>query len=324
MFKTRFTELVGIEYPIMQGAMNRLTRAELVAAVSNAGGLGSLTLADLTEPPDVLDEIRKIKNLTTKPFAVNVPLQKDFQGTNNEKIAEIIVQERVKAVEVYEMITDEALKFLKDNRVIVIQKSTNMENARAGVNKGVDAIGLYCYGAGGHPNLHEITPLVQIPKAVREFDIPVLMTGGIANAAGFVAALALGAEGVIIGTRFLMATECPLHPSVRKMLSESTENDTVLVSVVTKRPARRIRNHTVDEIIELEAENAPAEKISELMSGARMLEAVTKGDINGGSLGCGQVIGLISEVMSSRQIIMEIVDEAKDIIDRLRMTRDAC
>jgi NAD(P)H-dependent flavin oxidoreductase YrpB (nitropropane dioxygenase family) len=143
------------------------------------------------------------------------------------------------------------------------------------------------------------------------------MTGGIANAAGFVAALALGAEGVIIGTRFLMAAECPLHPRVRKMLSESMEDDTVLVSVVTKRPARRIRNATVDEIIKLEAENAPAEKISELMSGARMLEAVTKGDVNGGSLGCGQAIGLINKVMSSRQIITEIIAESKTIIDRL-------
>jgi NAD(P)H-dependent flavin oxidoreductase YrpB (nitropropane dioxygenase family) len=318
VFKTRFTELLGIQYAIMQGALAWLSRAELVAAVSNAGGIGTLTLGGLTDTEHVRNEIRKVKTLTDKPFAVNVGFQPRFTRMESAELANILIQEKVKAVEIYEALSKDLMIPLKANGVVMIQKGTSMESARVGVANGADVIGLYTYGAGGHPNVNEITPLVQIPKAVREFKIPVLASGGIANAAGFVAALSLGADGVIMGTRFLMAKECPLHPVVREWMCKSSECDTMLLGVPSKRPARRIRNRAAEEILRLEAEGAPAEKITELMSGARVWKSMAQeGDIGGGSLGCGQAIGLIDDVLSSREIITGMVAEAVAIVSRL-------
>ncbi len=309
--------MMGIKYPIMQGSIAYLSRAELASAVSNAGGLGSLATAGISSIDELRNEIRKIKSLTNKPFSVNLPFLPGARPISHEQMVEVIADEKVIAVETTGRIPDNIVQMLKQNGVKIIHKCNKVRYAQAAEQQGVDVVALLGFGSDGHPGMDEISHLVQIPKAAETLKIPVIVAGSIAEARGFVAALALGADGVLMGTRFLTAKECPIHPRIRKWLLQAQETDTVMVNMAYGNPARRIRNKTAEEVLELEKQGASLEEILKLLSGARAFKAWTEGDIDGGAFGCGQVIGLINEILPAKEIIDRIINEAKLVIQRL-------
>lgn len=317
MFSTRFTKLLGIKYPIVQGALAWISRADLVAAVSEAGGLGSLTMAGMMGVEHLREEIKKIKALTNKPFAVNMPFLPGALSMTHEQTLEVILEEKVKAVETVGRIPPNILKSLKDNHVVIIHKVNHIKSAQIFEDQGVDAIVLIGFGAGGHPGRDEVTHFVLVPKAAKKLKVPILLGGNIADGAGFAAALALGADGVLIGTRFVLAEECHIHQRLRDQYLAAEELDTIVVNQLYGQPARRIKNKTALEIVELEKQGAPLEGIVKLLSGARGYKAWTEGDTDLGALGCGQVIGLIEDVLPAKQIIERIINEANDIVSRL-------
>ncbi len=319
MFETRFTEKFGVKYPIMQGALGYLSGAELVAAVSNAGGLGTLETISFANTDELRREIRKTKSLTAKPVAANIPFLLSRKLISSEQVIEVIIDEGVPVVETISAgkLPDNVLRSLKQSGVKIIHKCTKVKHAQAVEQQGVDAVVILGSGADGHPSVEEISLLVQVPKAVATLKIPVIAAGGIADARGFVAALALGADAVLMGTRFLTAQECPIHPRIREWLLQAEETDVVLVDVTHGNPSRTMRNKTATAIIELEKRGAPIEEILPLLSGQRTAKAWKEGDIDGGSFGCGQVIGLINEILTAREIIERMVNEAQAIIARL-------
>ena len=319
MFETRFTKLFGIKYPIMQGSLGYLSHAELVSAVSNAGGLGSLVITGFDNVEELRAEIRKTRSMTDKPFSVNLPFLPGEQLMPYEDITRIVCEEKVAAVEVISQgkIPDDIFNLLKKNDVKIIHKLSKVKHALSSQKQGVDAIALLGYGSDGHPGLDEITHLVEIPKAADVLDIPFLMAGSVADARGFVAALAMGADGVLMGTRFLMAAECPVHPNIKNWMIQQEEGDAVLVDVTHGFPMRRIKNKPALKALELEKSGAPLEEIIEVTSGRKAGKAWREGDIDGGAFGCGQVIGLINEIKTAKEIIDDIINESKTIINRL-------
>src|SRR4030042_4316259 len=311
MFGTRITQIFGIKYPILQGAMGYLSRGELVSAVSNAGALGSLATAGIQTQGELREEIRKIKTLTDNPFSVNVSFLPGARPISLEDTIDVVVSERVPVVDTIAMgkVPQDVLKALKDNGIKIIHKCTKIRHAQAAEEQGVDAVALLGFGANGHPGLDEISHFVQIPRAVEVLEIPVIMAGAIASAKGFIAALALGAEGVLMGTRFLTTKECPIHPKIRERLLQAQETDTVLVDVAHGFPARALKNKHPLEILELEKRGTPFEEILQLRSGQRTAKAWREGYIDDASLPCGQVIGIIHQILTVEEVIKGIIDE---------------
>jgi nitronate monooxygenase len=319
MFQTRFTEMFGIQYPLMQGALGYLSMAELVSAVSNAGALGTLALAGVPSGSELRDEIRKIKDMTDRPFAANIPMLPGLRKISLEEMADIIVEEAVPIVEtvVAGRIPNDILSILKQGGVKIIHKCTKVKHAKSAEEQGVDAVAILSFGADGHPGQDEIAPLVQIPMAAETLSIPIIAAGSIADARGFVAALALGADAVLMGTRYLTAKECPIHNNIRDRLLQAEETDTVIVGGGYGLPSRRLKNKPALEAVALEKEGAPLEEVVKVMSGERAAVAWREGEVDGGVFGCGQVIGLINDIRSAKEITERIIDEAKTLIAKL-------
>ncbi len=294
MFKTRITEMLGIEYPIVQGAMARLPQAELVSAVSNAGGLG--TLAALTFPTieEFRQEIKTIKGLTDKPFAVNITISPRARTVAYEDYMEAAIEEGVGIFEIAGGSPKPYMKLLKGAGAKVIDKVGRIEDARVAEDAGVDAVTVIGFEAGGRPGVDRIGSLVFIPMVVDSVSIPVIAGGGIGDARGLVAALALGAEGILMGTRFMMSQECVLSPEIRERFLEAKGNETVIA----------------------ERDATFFARILPLISGDRGGQALEKGE-RGVGYACGQVIGLIHDTPSVKQIIDRIISEASLIEQRL-------
>ncbi len=292
----------------------------MVSAVSNAGGLGSLAKAGISTAVELREEIRKTKSSTDKPFAINFSFLPGMRAVSPEEMRDIVIEEEVPVVETITIgkIPEHILNPLKESGVKRIHKCTRVKHAMSAEMEGADAVAILGFGADGHPGLDEITHMVQVPKAVESLKIPVIMAGGIADARGFVAALSLGAEGVLMGTRFLTTKECPIHPKIKEWLLQAQETDTVLVDVTHGLPSRELKNKNALEILELEKRGASLEEILKLRSGARAAKAWREGNIDGGSFGCGQVIGIIHEILTAKEVIEGIINEASTIIERLR------
>jgi NAD(P)H-dependent flavin oxidoreductase YrpB (nitropropane dioxygenase family) len=317
MFKTRITEMFDIKYPIIQGAMLWLSRAEFVAAVSNAGGLG--IIASLTFPTarELRDEIRKTKSLTDKPFAVNITLLPTMRAANYEKYLDAAINEGVKIIETAGRSPEPYMKPLKDAGVKVMHKVARVKDAKAAERLGVDAVTIVGFEAAGHPGMDNITSLVLIPIAVDAVKIPVIAGGGIGDARGFVAALALGAEAVLMGTRFMASRECPMHPKIMQWLLQAGENDTLIIERSIKNAARVAKTDFAQKVLELEEKGITLEELLPLVSGLRGRKALEEGDINDGVIACGQVVGLIHDQPTVKELIDGIINEARLIGKRL-------
>jgi NAD(P)H-dependent flavin oxidoreductase YrpB (nitropropane dioxygenase family) len=320
MFKTRITELFGIKYPIIAGGMHLLSRAELVAAVSNAGGLGILASTTFETKEELRAEIRKTKTLTNKPFGVNLNLFPMMRQRSVEEDIDIFVDEGVEVVESSGASPEPYVLRLKEAGIKIINKVPAVRFARKAESAGVDAVAIVGFECAGHPGMDDVTSLILVPLTVDAVKIPVVAGGGFCDARSFVAALALGAEGVVMGTRFVATHECIAHPKIKEWLVKAKETDTMLIDRSTGLPMRVIKNKPADKALEMDKRGASLEELLTVISGELGRKAWMEGDIDAGVVSLGMAVGRIQEIVSVKEVIDDIIEEAKAICRRLNLT----
>jgi NAD(P)H-dependent flavin oxidoreductase YrpB (nitropropane dioxygenase family) len=315
MFKTRVTELFGIEYPIVQGGMQWVARAELVSAVANAGGLGFLTALTQPTADDLRREIARCRDMTDKPFGVNLTILPTISPPPYAEYRQAIIQEKVPFVETAGSRPAEHVEAFKANGIKVIHKCTSVRHAVSAERMGVDAISIDGFECAGHPGEDDIPGLVLIPAAADRIKIPLIASGGFADGRGLVAALALGADGINMGTRFLATRESPVHPNIKEQIVRNDERATDLIFRTLRNSARVAKNSVSQEVIGLERQGATFAKIRELVAGRRGRTVYESGDPEAGTWSAGMVQGLIRDVPTVAELIGRIVREAREIIE---------
>lgn len=318
MLKTRVTEMLGIEYPIMIGPMGNISFAELVAAVSNAGGLGILVSTTLPTPKELREEIKKTRSLTDKPFAVNVTLLPTVKPVNYADFISAAIEEGVTIIETSGRSPEPYLPLLKDGGVISMHRATRVRDIRKVEKLGIDIATIDGFSAAGHIGMEDVGTIVLVPAAVDAVNIPVVAAGGIADARGFVAALALGAEGVLMGTRFMASQECTVHAKIKEWMLELQENDTIMIQRTIRNDERVVRTEYTEKILEMENKGATLEELLPLISGKKGVNAYETGDYSNAVITIGQVVGLIHDIPTVKEIIDGIIDEATPVLQRLQ------
>ena len=261
MFKTRVTEILGIEYPILAGPMAYLSTPELVAAVSNAGGLGIMPLLSYPTIDKVREAIRKTFSLTDKPFAVNVTLLPISRPVKYEDYFRTAFEEGVTIIETSGRSPEPYISVLNESKVTKMHRATRTRDAQTAERLGFDIVTILGVESGGHPGQEEVGSIVRIPVTVNSVKVPVIAGGGICDARGFVAALALGAEGILMGTRFMASKECPVHDNIKQWLVQLKESDTMLIQKSLKNTSRVVRTQHTEKILEMEQKGASLEEL---------------------------------------------------------------
>ena len=318
MFNTRITELLKIKYPIMQGGMRRLGTPELAAAVSNAGGLGTVNAGNYPNVQQLRAAIRKVKSLTANPFCVNVSMVPTI--TPGEMIPDyfrVIAEEGVAAVETAGRSPEEYVPLLKRAGIKLIHKVAAVKFARKAEEVGADIVTIVGMECAGRPGPEEVSTLILGNKTARTLAIPVFIAGGIADGRGVVAALALGAEGVVMGTRFLATAECALHPNFKEWMLKASESDTILIQRSIKNTMRVMKNKTALISREMESLGASPEELLALNDGERFRRCQSNGDVDGGLFATGQSVGLIDWIKPVQAVIDDIVGEVETVMKRL-------
>lgn len=310
--KTRFTELVGIEKPIMCGGMYHVGVAELCAAISNAGGLGTITSSTQGTPENLRNEIKKIRSLTDKPFAVNLNLFQSSKPLPNDEFIEVMREEGVKIVETSGKNPETIIPQLKKAGFIVIHKVPGVKFAKKAEKLGVDAVSVVGFETGGHPGMEDIGSLVLTRMVSSSVSIPVLGGGGFADGKGLIAALGLGAEGIVMGTRFLAIKESLIHDNIKNWMIQADEYSTTIVQKSIKSPNRVALNEVSREVLEKELNNTTIEELLPLITGSRAKNVFFGGDINGGLMSCGQSVGLINDIPTAQCLLDRIMQEASE------------
>lgn len=316
MISNRFTETFGVEAPVVCGGMLAVGKAELIAAVANAGGLGFLSALTQPTPADLAKEIRRVQELTDKPFGVNLTILPTINPVPYHEYRQVIIDSGVKIVETAGSNPAPHMPHFKEAGVKVIHKAVAVRHAVKAQELGVDAVSIDGFECAGHPGDDDVPGLVLIPAAARELDIPIVASGGFADGRGLVAALALGASAVNMGTRFVATTEAPVHDNVKNQIVQNTERDTVLVFREFNNTARVARNAVSEEIVELSQKpGATFDDIAHLASGQRGREEVlAKGNIDNGMWWAGQAQGLIHDVMDAGEVVRSVVSDAEEMI----------
>ncbi len=318
MFKTRVTELLGVEYPIVGGCMMHISGPEFVAAISNAGALGMMASAMFPSQEEFRRAVRRVKSLTDKPFGVNLSLFPALRPIDNDLYVEVILEEGVPVVETSGHRPPEALLArLKSGGVKTMHKCVSVRHAVSAQRAGVDAVTVFGSEGGGHIGELGLTTFVLVPRAADALDIPVLAAGGIADGRGLLAALALGAEGVTIGTRLLLTEECPIHPNLKRALAAATELDTVPVLGSLHNTLRAWKNEAALKVVELEARQAELGEILSVVAGTATKRMLAEGDVEAGVIACSQSIGLVGEIRPVAEVIAGLVHEAEEGLRRL-------
>ncbi|MFD3155422.1 enoyl-[acyl-carrier-protein] reductase FabK [Haloimpatiens sp. FM7330] len=309
MFNTKFCEMIEINYPIIQGAMAWIADGILAAAVSNAGGLG--IIASGNAPVEyVKEQIKKAKELTDKPFGVNIMLLSD----NAESVAKLVCEEGVKVVTTGAGNPGKYMDMWKKHNIKVIPVVASVALAKRMERAGADAIIAEGCEAGGH--IGELTTMALLPQVVDAVDIPVVGAGGIGDGRGVAAAFMLGAQGIQVGTRFLVANECTIHENYKEKVLKSKDIDSVVTGRGTGHPVRVLRNQLSRKYQKLEKENAPIEELEKLGAGA-LRKAAREGDMITGSVMAGQIAGLINKKQSCKDIVEEMFNEAETLVNKL-------
>jgi nitronate monooxygenase len=314
MFRTRFTETFGVEHPIVQGGMQWVGRAELVAAVAESGCLGFLTALTQPTPEDLAREIERTRSLTDKPFGVNLTILPAIKPPPYEEYRRVIVESGVPFVETAGANPIEHLPDFKDAGIRVIHKATSVRHAVKAQSLGVDAVSIDGFECAGHPGEDDVPGLVLFPAAADALSIPIVASGGIGDARGMVAALALGADAVNMGTRFLCTAESPIHASVKAQIVMNDERSTDLIFRTLRNTARVARNEVSQEVLRREAAGATFDDLRELVAGARGRRVYEEGDQDLGIWSAGQVQGLINDVPTVAQLVERMVSEAREIV----------
>lgn len=315
MLRTRFTELFGIEHPIVQGGMQWVGRAELVSAVADAGGLGLLTSLTQPSPGALADEIRRCRAMTGRPFGVNLTVFPTMNSPDYNAYARVIVDEGIRIVETAGTpAVAEQWEIFKAAGVKIIHKCTSVRHALSAERKGVDAVSIDGFECAGHPGEDDIPGLILIPAAADKVRIPMLASGGFGDGRGLVAALALGADGINMGTRFCATVEAPIHMGIKNAIVANDERATELLFRSYRNTARVAKNSVSMEAVRIEREGNPFESIAHLVKGVRGREGLELGDPEHGVWTAGLVQGLIHDIPTVRELIDRIVTEAETLI----------
>lgn len=325
MLSTRFTEVFGIEHPIVQGGMQHVGVAELVSAVADAGALGFVTALTQPSPEALAREIARTRGMTDRPFGVNLTILPTLKPIPYDEYAQAIVESGVRIVETAGNNPQPFLPGFKAAGVKVIHKCTSVRHAVKAEKIGCDAVSIDGFECAGHPGEDDVPGLVLIPCAADRVSVPMIASGGFGDARGLVAALALGADGMNMGTRFMATREAPVHDNVKRRLVAATERDTALIFRSLRNTARVFRNAVADEVRSIEAAgDATIDDLAHLVSGERGRQALRSGDADAGIWSAGMVAGLIHDVPTCRELVDRIVREAAAIIDaRLASMRPA-
>lgn len=316
--KTKITEMFGIEHPIIQGGMHHVGYAELAAAVSNAGGLGIITGLTQTSPELLANEIAKCHEMTDKPFGVNLTFLPAFTAPPYPEYIDAIIQGGIKIVETAGRNPQKYMPLLKDAGIKVIHKCTSVRHSLKAEAIGCDAVSVDGFECGGHPGEDDIPNMILLPRAADELSIPFVASGGMADGRSLVASLAMGADGMNMGTRFIATKEAPVHDNVKAAIVAATELDTRLVMRPLRNTERVLNNEAVEKVLEIEREKGAdleIEDIRELVAGVYP-KVMGDGDMDAGAWSCGMVAGLIDDIPTCRELIDRIMAEADDLIAR--------
>jgi len=315
MFKTRLTELLGVKYPIIGGAMAYLSGGRLAAAVSNAGGFGLISAVTFSRE-ELQNEIRLCRSLTKKPFGVNIALiHRDPRKI--EQDMDVVIEEGVRVIETAALNPEQFVERLKKKGVTVLHKCAAVRHAQTAERIGVDAVTLVGYDAAGHTGLDDLPLSIMIPLAVDSLKIPVIAAGGVGDGRGFVAALALGASGVQMGTRLMASKECPACDKFKDWLIQTEATDTVHVERSMNRAYRVRRNEAAQKVLEMEKRGADIFELLTYIGGDALQKVLFEGEVDAGVVACGPVAGLINDVPSVKQIIDRIVKQGQKIVRNL-------
>lgn len=313
--RTRVTEILGTDYPIVQGGMMWYGRAELAAAVSNAGGLGILTALTQPTPAELGQEIRRTRELTDRPFGVNITVLPSINPPPYREYLEVALGEDVRIIETAGSSPRPLMALIKDAGARVLHKCTSVQHAISAQKEGVDIISIDGFECAGHPGEDHVGGLVLIPAAAAALSIPVIASGGIGNGRGMAAALMLGAEGVNMGTRFCATLEAPVHPAIKDAMVRASERDTSIVFRSYRNSARVLTNDIAREVIAAEAAGSPFEAIRHLAAGTRGRAALESGEFQDALVWGGQVVGLIDDIPSCDELIQRMVHECRERLE---------
>ena len=319
--KTAITELFGIQHPIIQGGMHYVGFAELAAAVSNAGGLGIITGLTQRTPERLAKEIARCRDMTNKPFGVNLTFLPSFSAPPYPEYIAAIREGGVKVVETAGRSPEQYMPALKAAGIKVIHKCTSVRHSLKAEKIGCDAVSVDGFECGGHPGEDDIPNMILLPRAADELKVPFVASGGMADARSLVAALAMGAAGMNMGTRFIATKEAPVHPHVKKAWVEATELDTRLVMRALRNTERVLKNKGVDDLLEIEREKGATLKIEDIHDQVAGVypKVMADGDMEAGAWSCGMVVGLINDIPTVKELVDRIMAEAERII-RQRLT----
>jgi NADH:quinone reductase (non-electrogenic) len=310
--RTQITELLGIEYPIIQGGMQWVGYAELASAVSNAGGLGILTALTQPTPDDLRREIERCRAMTDKPFGVNLTILPAIKTPPYAEYLNAIIDSGIKIVETAGNNPKDFVARLKDHGIKTVHKCTSVRHALSAERHGVDIVSIDGFECAGHPGEDDVPGLILFPAAVRALKIPIVASGGIGDGRGMAAALALGAQGVNMGTRFMCTQEAPIHDNIKQALVAAGERDTNLMFRTMHNTARVFKNSVSSEVVAMERRGAKFEEVRHLVAGTRGKVALRTGDVEGGVISAGMVIGLIDDVPTCAELIQRIVRDCRE------------
>lgn len=321
MIRTRFTELFGVEHPIAQGGMQGVGRAELVAAVANAGALGFLTALTQPTPDALMSEIARCRALTDKPFGVNLTILPSMNPPPYAEYRHAIIESGITIVETAGSRPQEHVAALKAHGVRVMHKCTSVRHAVSAERFGVDAISIDGFECAGHPGEDDIPGLILIPAAASRISVPMIASGGFGDGRGLAAALALGADGINMGTRFLATREAPIHQAVKQRIVDSDETCTNLIFRSLGNTARVGKSAVSDKVVEiLSSPQATFADVAHLVAGAKGRLVLETGDLDAGLYWAGQVQGLIHDIPTVADLVSRIVHDAQEVIE-LRLAR---
>lgn len=312
--KTRVTELLGIEAPIICGGMMRVGTADLAAAVSNAGGLGVMTALTQKTPQGLYDEIERCKSLTDKPFAVNLTVGVVATKIDYDELVEVIIRSGVKIVETAGRSPAPFMERFKAAGIKVVHKCVTVRHSLAAEKLGVDIISIDGFECAGHPGEQDVGGIVLFPAAAQALTIPVVASGGISDGRGLAAALALGCEGINMGTRFMATREAPIHDGIKDKIVEMDENQTQLIFRSYRNTARVYKNSVSEKVAEVEAAGGSFDQVHEFVSGANQEKAWSTGDIEAGMVTAGMSGAFVDDVPTCKELVKTIVDDAEAII----------
>lgn len=314
MLTTRVTEMLGIEHPIVQGGMMWVGRAELAAAVSEAGGLGIITALTQPTPEDLRSEIARMRALTDKPFGVNLTILPTITPPPYDEYRRVMIEEGVRIVETAGSSPEQHMADFADAGITVIHKCTSVRHALKAQELGVQIVSIDGFECAGHPGEDDVPGLVLIPAAADALSIPFIASGGFADGRGLAAALALGADGINMGTRFLASKEAPVDDAVKQRIINASELDTNLILRSLHNTARVAKNSVSDEVVRLLAAGGDFSAVQPLVSGARGRKVFEDGDLDAGVWAVGQVQGLIHDVPAAAEIVHRIVQDAERVL----------